>query len=87
MHTIRPATAHDVPLILEFIRELAEYEREPKAAVATAEDLLRDGFTLGSEPKFKCVRYKAQTAAISVTSRGFATLQDVGSGSRPGGPN
>jgi GNAT superfamily N-acetyltransferase len=51
MLTIRPATAADVPLILEFIRELAEYEREPQAAVATSADLLRDGF--GPEPKFR----------------------------------
>ena len=51
MLTIRPATAADVPLILEFIRGLAEYERDPQAAVATAADLLRDGF--GPEPKFR----------------------------------
>jgi len=51
MLTIRPATPTDVPLILEFIRDLAEYEREPQAAVATAADLLRDGF--GAEPKFR----------------------------------
>jgi len=50
MLTLRPAQAEDVPLILQFIRELAEYEREPQAAVATPEDLLRDGF--GPEPKF-----------------------------------
>ena len=51
MLTIRPATPTDVPLILEFICGLAEYEREPEAAVATAADLLRDGF--GPEPKFR----------------------------------
>jgi GNAT superfamily N-acetyltransferase len=51
MLTIRPATAADVPLILEFIRDLAEYERNPQAAVATKADLLRDGF--GNEPKFR----------------------------------
>ena len=51
MLTIRPATPADVPLILQFIRELAEYERDPQAAVATAADLLRDGF--GPEPKFR----------------------------------
>jgi len=51
MLTIRPATPADVPLILEFIRELAEYERDPEAAVATQPDLLRDGF--GPEPKFR----------------------------------
>src|SRR5689334_15212161 len=32
---IRDATPADVPLILRFIRELAEYEREPQAVVAT----------------------------------------------------
>jgi len=51
MLTIRPATPADVPLILEFIRELAEYERDPQAAVATQAGLLRDGF--GPEPKFR----------------------------------
>ena len=44
MRTLRPATRDDVPLILQLIRELAEYEREPQSAIATAEDLLRDGF-------------------------------------------
>ncbi|HLH30516.1 MAG TPA: GNAT family N-acetyltransferase [Terriglobia bacterium] len=53
MLSIRPALPTDVPLILAFIRELAEYEREPQAAIATAEDLMRDGFT--GEPKFKVV--------------------------------
>jgi GNAT superfamily N-acetyltransferase len=48
---LRPATIADVPLILELIRGLAEYEREPQAAVATAEDLIRDGFS-GGAPKF-----------------------------------
>ncbi|MDQ6717957.1 MAG: GNAT family N-acetyltransferase [Gemmatimonadota bacterium] len=33
------ATAHDVPLIQQFIRELAEYERAPGEAVATVEGL------------------------------------------------
>ncbi len=33
--TIRPAERADVPTILRFIKELAEYEREPDAVVAT----------------------------------------------------
>lgn len=32
---IRPATPADVPTILRFINELAQYEREPDAVVAT----------------------------------------------------
>jgi GNAT superfamily N-acetyltransferase len=51
--TIRPAVAADVPLILEFIRGLAIYEREPDAVTATEADLLRDGF--GENPYFYCI--------------------------------
>jgi GNAT superfamily N-acetyltransferase len=36
---IRTADPDDVPTILELISELAAYEREPQAAVATAADL------------------------------------------------
>ncbi len=50
---IRPATAADVPTILDLIRELADYEREPAAAVATEADLLRDGF--GPTPAFQVI--------------------------------
>src|SRR5580698_203024 len=50
---LRPATPADVPQILTFIRELAEYEREPNAVLATEADLLRDGF--GPTPRFQCV--------------------------------
>ena len=37
--TIRPATPQDAALILRFIRELAEFEREPDAVKATEESL------------------------------------------------
>ena len=37
--TIRPATIADVPVILQLIRELAEYERAPNDVVATEEGL------------------------------------------------
>ena len=53
MLTLRPAEAADVPLILSFVRELAEYEREPHAVCATEADLLRDGF--GPQPRFHCI--------------------------------
>jgi len=50
---IRPATPADAPTILRFIRELATYEREPDAVVATEADLLRDGW--GPTPRFKAL--------------------------------
>lgn len=40
MH-VRPATPADVPTLLRFIHELAEYEREPDA-VRTSEEQLRE---------------------------------------------
>jgi GNAT superfamily N-acetyltransferase len=54
-HTLnlRPSAPADVPQILAFIRELAEYEREPDAVHATEADLLRDGF--GPAKRFDCL--------------------------------
>ena len=51
--TIRTATPADIPQILEFIRALAAYEREPHAVTATEADLLRDGF--GPNPFYSCL--------------------------------
>lgn len=51
MVVVRKANASDVPVILQLIRALAAYEREPNAVVATEEGLLRDGFGSG-EPAF-----------------------------------
>ncbi|HKF47558.1 MAG TPA: GNAT family N-acetyltransferase [Terracidiphilus sp.] len=50
---IRPATPADVGRILEFIRALARYEREPDAVKATEDDLLRHGF--GEHAYFECL--------------------------------
>jgi GNAT superfamily N-acetyltransferase len=49
--SVRFATAADCGLILEFIRELAEYEQAADAVVATEADLLQHGF--GSEPRLE----------------------------------
>jgi GNAT superfamily N-acetyltransferase len=53
MHSIRAATPADIPLILDLIRALATYEREPNAVRTTEADLLRDGF--GPHPCFECL--------------------------------
>lgn len=62
---IRPAVPEDVPHILSFVRELAEYEREPDAVLATEADLLRDGF--GPTRRFDCL-----IAECDGASAGFA---------------
>ena len=75
MLSIRPATTADLRLILEFIYDLAEYERAPEAAVATEADLLRDGF--GPEPKFKCViaEWQGQPAGFALYFYNYSTWQ------------
>jgi GNAT superfamily N-acetyltransferase len=50
MPVIRKATRADVPAVLALVKELAAYEREPDAVIATEADFLRDGF--GESPAF-----------------------------------
>ncbi len=75
MLTIRPASSADVPLIQQFIRDLAEYERSPESAVATQQDLLRDGF--GPEPKYRCViaEWEEKPAGFAFFFYNYSTWQ------------
>src|ERR1700730_980359 len=63
--TLRFATADDVGLLLQLIRELAAYEKAPGAVVASEEDLRRHGF--GSERRFE-----ALLALVDGEPAGFA---------------
>jgi GNAT superfamily N-acetyltransferase len=47
---IRKGTPNDMPSVLELIKELAIFEKEPDAVVVTVDDLVRDGF--GEDPLF-----------------------------------
>jgi len=56
MTTIREATPNDAALILQFVRELAEYERAPDAVKVTETELMRDGFpAAGQERYYDCL--------------------------------
>lgn len=50
MLVIRKATAADATLIVDMIRELADFEHELEQVDVTPQDLLRDGF--GANPSF-----------------------------------
>jgi GNAT superfamily N-acetyltransferase len=63
--TIRPAGEHDVPLILEFIRDLAQYEHLEHEVLAT-ETMLRE--TLFGQRRYAEVVF----ACRSATPVGFA---------------
>jgi GNAT superfamily N-acetyltransferase len=75
MLSIRPATAKDAGLIVQFVRDLAEYERDPKAAVATEQDFIRDGF--GADPKFKVVfaEWDGEPAGFALFFYNYSTWQ------------
>jgi GNAT superfamily N-acetyltransferase len=70
MHSVRAATPADIPLILDLIRALATYEREPDAVKATAADLLRDGF--GDHPCFECLIAESLSPEVQPEPAGFA---------------
>jgi len=71
--TIRPATPSDVPTILRFIHELALYEREPDAVLATEADLLRDGF--GPTPRFWALiaEHQGEAAGFALYFTSYST--------------
>jgi GNAT superfamily N-acetyltransferase len=75
MLNIRKAAPSDIPLILAFIRELATYERLLDQAVATREDLERDGFS--SEPKFyvEIAEWNGEPAGFALWFYNYSTFQ------------
>ena len=70
MYSIRAATPSDIPLILDLIRALATYVREPDAVKTTAADLLRDGF--GDHPCFECLIAESVGPESKPEPAGFA---------------
>lgn len=70
---IREASPADVPLILDFIRALAAYEREPDAVSATEAGLLRDGF--GPNRFFFCLiaEYDSEPAGFALYFYNYST--------------
>ncbi len=75
MFKIRKAVSQDIPLILSFIRELAEYERAPNAVSATEDDLRRDGFT--ANPKFQVLiaEWDGEPAGMAFFFHHYSTWQ------------
>jgi GNAT superfamily N-acetyltransferase len=73
MLAIREGTPADVPTILAFVRELATYEREPDAVVATEADFLRHGF--GERPFFRTLlaEWNGAPAGFALYFFGFST--------------
>lgn len=70
---IRAASREDVPLILQFVRELAEYEKAPHDVVAT-EELLHESL-FGGDPAAECALafWEGAPAGFAVYFYNFST--------------
>ena len=73
MLNIRLATPADVPTMLRFVHELATYEREPNAVIATEADLLRDGFSLAPDGTTLDSPIRFRTLIAELTEHGVTT--------------
>jgi len=75
MLTIRPAVPTDAALILEYIRELAEFEREPEAAVATVADIHRYAFSDHPLVKVTMAEWDGEPAGFALWFLNFSTWE------------
>jgi GNAT superfamily N-acetyltransferase len=71
---IRPSTADDVPLILDFIRSLAEYEKLSPEVAATEADIRESLF--GAHPASECALAfrEGRPAGFAVFFHNFSTF-------------
>ncbi len=78
MLTIRPATIDDVPLLRNFIYELAEFEKEPDQVRITEAELARVGF--GPAPKFRALvaEWSGEAAGFALFFDYFSTWRGLG---------
>jgi GNAT superfamily N-acetyltransferase len=75
MLTLRPAVPADTPLILDYIRELAEFEREPEAAVATEADIHRYAFEEHPLVWVTMAEWDGQPAGFALWFLNFSTWE------------
>ena len=61
---IREAVEKDSESILNLIKELAAFEKEPDEVSLTIEDLAKDGF--GIKPKFKCFVAESKKKIVGI---------------------
>jgi GNAT superfamily N-acetyltransferase len=75
MLNLRPAVSADAPLILQYIRELAEYEREPDAVTATEEDLQRHLFSEHPFVRVTLAEWNGEPAGSALWFLNFSTWE------------
>ena len=75
MLTLRPAVPTDAALILDYIRELAEYERDPEAVVATEADIRRYTFSENPLVKVTMAEWDGRPAGFALWFLNFSTWE------------
>jgi GNAT superfamily N-acetyltransferase len=75
MLNLRPAVPADASQILQYIRGLAEYEREPEAAVATESDLLKYAFSEHPLVWVTMAEWDGQPAGFALWFLNFSTWE------------
>ena len=75
MLTLRDAVPTDAPLILSYIRELAEFERDPEAAIATEEDIRRYAFSEHPLVWVTMAEWDGQPAGFALWFLNFSTWE------------
>ncbi len=71
---IRPATRADVPVVLGFIRELAEYEKLTHLVVATEDTLAEELFGPRSPAEVLLAEAGGEAVAFAVVFHNFSTF-------------
>lgn len=72
---IRPAKATDTPLVLAFIRELAEYERLLDVCVATEERIAATLFVEGARAFCEIAEYDSEPAGFALWFYNYSTFR------------
>jgi diamine N-acetyltransferase len=75
MLNLRPAVPSDAALIVEYIRELAEFEREPEKAVVTETDILRYAFSERPLVHVTMAEWDGQPAGFALWFLNFSTWE------------
>jgi GNAT superfamily N-acetyltransferase len=75
MLTLRPAVPTDAALIVSYIRELAEFEREPEKAVVTEADIHRYAFSEQALVKVTMAEWNGQAAGFALWFLNFSTWE------------
>ena len=75
MLTLRSAHPTDAALIVQYIRELADYERDPEAAIATEADIQRHAFSDHPLVKVTMAEWEGQPAGFALWFLNFSTWE------------